>query len=58
MQPAENPGGKNQRGRTDGASHVAGDEKNSRADRVANDDGGRGPQAQAANQVRSSGAIW
>ncbi len=46
---SENPGNKNKRGRADGARHVAGDEKNSGADGVADDDSSRSPKAQAAD---------
>ena len=50
-QAAQDPGSENELGGTDGARHVAGDKKNAGADGVAHDDGGRGPKAQAANQV-------
>src|SRR5271170_6471690 len=49
---ADEPGGKNQFDRADSPGHVAGDEENSRANGVADDDRGRRPQTQTTNQMR------
>ncbi len=48
---ADDPRGKDQSGGTDGASHVAGDQENAGADRIADDNGDRRPQTEATNQI-------
>ena len=51
-QAADDPGGENQGDRSDGAGHVAGDQKDAGTDHVADDDGGGRPEAETADEVR------
>src|SRR5579885_935907 len=54
---AENPRNENERSRADSAGHIACDEKNSGTYGVADDDGGGGPEAETADEVRAIGVL-